>query len=513
MIMKKWSEVEQSKEFQTLPVDQKEAARNQYFSEIIAPEIPEEHRASAKSQFDADTAPKEKDYVAAEKSGSIVGNVLQGITEPITKMATGAIAKPISEIAGLAATGYEMATGGKGAEYIPGFQRELQEKLTYEPRTAAGKSEYNPLNIIPMLIGKGIEKITPEKAAPGEATTGMGILRNIASEAVPQAIGLAGTKFAPMADAPAMKAATSLRTGAEGLMKSALKPTLKDSLSGKAAKAIDTMLEKDIPATPKGIEQVRAQIDVLNEQIKTAIANSPERVETAKIARPVVEKLRDFRKQVNPDADVNAIKSAWAEFKKHPLLQHEVPEKVIPGKMDPYGGPTTPEKVIPARGKEDMSVQTAQQLKQGTYAQLAKKYGQLGSADVEAQKSMARGLKEEIAAKVPEVAGLNAEESALLNVLSVAERRIVMEANKNPMGLATLAKDPKAWAAFMMDRSGSAKSLLARIMNRASKRMSNVATGGVGQKAATLESAIAPAEADRERRKQYELSVSQNQEE
>lgn len=395
------------------------------------------------------------------------------ITEPIMSLASSMIAKPVSEIAGLTAAGYEMSRGGEGAQNIPGFQKEVQEKLTYEPKTMAGRSRYNPLNVIPMAIGKGIGAITPEKAAPGEATTPAGALRNIASEAIPQAIGFIGMKGAPKAAAPVQKVAKTLRKSAEGLMQSALKPTVKDLMTGKAAKAIDTMLEKGIPATEKGIEQTRARIDDLNNQIKDVIATSPQRVETRKLMRPVVEKLRDFKRQVNPNADVAAIKKSWDEFKNHPLLQE--------------GG---------------MSVQTAQALKQGTYRQLAKKYGQLGSADVEAQKAIARGLKEQVAEKVPEVVPLNLEESKLLNVLSVAERRIVMEANKNPMGLSLLAKNPKAWAAFLADRSASAKSLLARIMNRASKKL----TGETTEAATKAGSVIAPTQVDKEKQKQYEMN-------
>lgn len=107
-------------------------------------------------------------------------------------------------------------------------------------------------------------------------------------------------------------------------------------------------------------------------------------------------------------------------------------------------------------------VQQAQAIKQGTYRELKNKYGQIGSAETEAQKSLARGLKNEIADAVPEIAGLNAQESALINALNVTERRVLMEANKNPMGLASIAAHPSGWAAFMADRSGLFKSLAAR---------------------------------------------------
>ena len=368
-----------------------------------------EYTGDVIKEYTGEVVPLKKNPVEAEKSHDILGDVVQGIVEPTAKLVTGALAKPASEIAGLAATGYEMATGGKNAEQVPGFQKEVQDKLTYEPKTMAGKSPYNPLNAIPMAVGKLVGAITPDKAEEGD--TLKGALRNVASEAVPQAIGLLGAKYAAKAGVPAEKASKVLRGKAEDWMQSALKPTVKDLKSGKAAVAIDTMLDKGINATKGGMEKIHARIDELNDQIKEAIASSPERVATAKIARPVVEKLQEFKKQVNPNADVAAIKKSWSEFKNHPLLQHETPEQVIPGKVDPYTGATTPEKVIPKSGKEDMSVQTAQELKQGTYKQFSKKYGQMASAEDEAQKTIARGLKEEIAKKVPAIEGLNAEES------------------------------------------------------------------------------------------------------
>jgi len=92
-----------------------------------------------------------------------------------------------------------------------------------------------------------------------------------------------------------------------------------------------------------------------------------------------------------------------------------------------------------------------------------------GSAEIEAQKSLARGLKEGISQAVPEVAGLNAQEAKLLTTLKVAERRALMDANKNPMGLALLASHPGTWAAFMADRSAAFKGLAARLANNAGK--------------------------------------------
>lgn len=64
---KKWSEVASSPEFQALPADQQEAARGQYFEQVIAPQVPEAQRSTVRQQFDADTGIKTLPTVQAER--------------------------------------------------------------------------------------------------------------------------------------------------------------------------------------------------------------------------------------------------------------------------------------------------------------------------------------------------------------------------------------------------------------------------------------------------------------
>lgn len=68
--MKTWNEVTNSPEYQALPPEAKEAARQQYFNEVVAPRVPEEHRSIAKSQFDQDTR--------VEEAGMITKGLRQG---------------------------------------------------------------------------------------------------------------------------------------------------------------------------------------------------------------------------------------------------------------------------------------------------------------------------------------------------------------------------------------------------------------------------------------------------
>lgn len=302
-----------------------------------------------------------------------------------------------------------------------------------QPRKDDPGSVLRALEAAPYEAGGAITDLTGSPAA--------GFATNLSLQALPMLFG-----------GEAVKGGVALKNVGRDLMQSALKPTIKQLKSGDAATAIDTMLEGGYNATAGGVKAIKAEIGRLNDQIKDVIANSGASIKKSDVGKSLIDLLDKFKMQVNPTADMNAVRQAWLDFRNHPLLA----------------------------GKTDIPVQLAQELKQGTYNQLKKKYGQMGTADVEAQKGLARGLKEEIASAVPEIAGLNAKESALIRTMNVAERRALMELNKNPMGLALLAHSPASWAAFMADKSALFKSLAARAIYSGSDQIpATAARGGI----------------------------------
>lgn len=284
-------------------------------------------------------------------------------------------------------------------------------------------------------------------AVTGAATAGLanpedaktGAVFGAALPVVVKGMGIAGEK---VADAS--------RKASRSLMQSAIKPTLKQLQTGEADTAIDTMLKYGLSPSTKGVEKLKSIIGDTNQQITDLIANSKATIPKQDVVNYLDDTRNLFSRQVSPTADLASIQNVADDFARHPM---------IPG--------------------GDIPVQTAQQMKQGTYKVLKKKYGQMGGAETEAQKALARGLKEQIAKVVPEVAPLNAEEARLLSTLNVAERRAFMEMNKNPMGLAALTTSPGSWAAFMADRSAGFKALTARQLNKLSTPglLTNKATG------------------------------------
>jgi hypothetical protein len=232
-----------------------------------------------------------------------------------------------------------------------------------------------------------------------------------------------------------------LESGSKRLMQSAIKPTIKQLKTGDAETAVNTLLQRGLNPSEGGVNKLRALIDDLDNQIGAKIAGSTATVDKGAVLNRLAQTQQGFRTQVSPTADLAAIRAVGDDFLSHPSFP--LPQTQIP-------------------------VQAAQDLKQGTYRVLAKKYGQMGGAETEAQKALARGLKEEIAAAVPEVAGMNAELSKLITTMDVAERRALMEMNKNPGGLSLLANNPTSWALFMADKSALFKSLAARMLNASS---------------------------------------------
>ena len=133
-----------------------------------------------------------------------------------------------------------------------------------------------------------------------------------------------------------------------------------------------------------------------------------------------------FAAQVAPDADLQAIEQTKNEF-----LQNNP-------------GP------IPASAAQD--------IKSGTYQQLKDRaYGQQSTATVEAQKALARGIKEELEAQFPEIQGLNAQQGQAASLQKALTRAVQRIDNHQMIGLGgTVAGAGGAAAGAVLGGAGGA---------------------------------------------------------
>lgn len=121
-----------------------------------------------------------------------LGNAAGAVAEPLMNMATALPAYLTSRMAGLATMASPETQRNPG--YPQQVQQNVQQAMTYEPTTTAGKfaTEYNPIALLMQLIHRGGEAI---KAPPSMAADSpMGMARNAGGEAFEQ-----GAQFLPFA--------------------------------------------------------------------------------------------------------------------------------------------------------------------------------------------------------------------------------------------------------------------------------------------------------------------------
>lgn len=213
---------------------------------------------------------KESPFKAALTSGlEAAKNTLGTAIEPGLNLLSGMVAKPVSDIAGLAATGREMIspTGGNPTQ----FKNDIQNALTYQPRTDAGKlgAEYNPL----ALLGKGVGTVAQGTGnllrgnAAGD--TAQGMIGNAVQEALPTALPLAAGKL-PLPTRPVPANVQTARAaglkvtpseGNGGFVSKTLEglsgePKLAKSMSVKNSPVVNDMIAEDV-GLPKGTELSR----------------------------------------------------------------------------------------------------------------------------------------------------------------------------------------------------------------------------------------------------------------
>jgi hypothetical protein len=250
----------------------------------------------------------------------------------------------------------------------------------------------------------------------------------------------------------------ALGSGANKLMTSALKPNKKQLESGEGAKAVKTMLEEGVNPTlertmfGRGIDTLEGKIGELNNEISNIIQNSTGTVSKSSVINYLDDLLNKAKYSLAPESDMAAVQAVKNQFIAHPLAT-----------------------------MENIPVQLAQKLKQGTYKSIgSKNFNELGGSTKEALRAGSKGLKEGIAAAEPSVSALNAREGDLINALDVAESRAYQALKNNPAGLAGLAQNPTQFALMLADRSDAFKALMARMMYQTGKAVNQSSKMPIG---------------------------------
>lgn len=313
----------------------------------------------------------------------------------------------------------------------------------------------------------------PAPASPAEAATG------IAGQAVLQG----GTQAIGGAVAP------MLRHGAGVIMQSAVKPGLKETARAVAKGVtpsnlpiVKTLLTEGVNVTPGGIAKLDRIINATNAKIKEAVANLPGSVDPAKVATRTKGVADRLAQQVDPMDDVSAVQRVTDNFLSQPgtTAVGQVGTKSVPtGVLNASGMMVSHQVPVMGRVPRALSLPEAQAMKTGTYRTLKEKaYGEMKGPAIEANKALARGLKEEIEMEARksgvDLGAFNAREGAAITAKEAVAKRVAAAGNRDAISLAWLAANPTAGLLFVMERSPVVKSLLARGMYQSASRVSKV---------------------------------------
>lgn len=288
-------------------------------------------------------------------------------------------------------------------------------------------------------IGKGIDltkanvahvynSMTPVKQTVDKAT---GVVKTF-TDAGKDVVKAAGSK---------MKIEPN-KAAAEYFMNKALNPTIVQHSSGAGKNATNYMLNNRINPTKSGVEFIENDITKINKQVDNIInANRNKTIRKSHIFDNLDDARNKFVEQVDNVDDITAF------------------DKVINNFKERFKGQT-------------ISVKRAHEIKKNTYQQINKKYGEMGTAQVEAQKQVARLLKEEIERLtskngINSVRDLNKKISEAVDTLDVVTRRQFLNSNKSTFhGLSLIAHDPTLGAIQHFQTSSLARSAIGNMFNK-----------------------------------------------
>lgn len=231
----------------------------------------------------------------------------------------------------------------------------------------------------------------------------------------------------------------------EKLMQSALKPDKKQRDTGQAKIAATVMLENDIPVSSSGVKILKDKVDDLNEKITSTVSGSEIPVNKSQVLSVFSDLRKKYSKQGLPKKDLDAINAAEQEFiKSHPDI---------------------------------LTAEDASRIKSGTYQAIGERaYGEEKSINVEIQKAIARGLKEQVEKVDINVKPLNAEQQKLLQTLKVLEPRVLAEGNKDVIGIAQANPNPSSITSVFLEKAFP-KSLIAKYLYRGQNFLRDPAKG------------------------------------
>lgn len=187
-MVKKWTDVANSPEFQSLSPDQQEIARGQYFEQVISPQVPKDQLSAIKQQFDSQTkvnnsVQQQQQQQQQSKQPEESKSFFSSAVDTAKNIGAGALRGAGSIGATILAPADILndALAGKGLSLESNRQRRAQmdqglQMMGADPESLAyqgGKLGTEIVGTLPVggILGKGVQAIAPGAAGIANALT------------------------------------------------------------------------------------------------------------------------------------------------------------------------------------------------------------------------------------------------------------------------------------------------------------------------------------------------------
>lgn len=309
-----WSQVTQNPAYQALPPDQQEAARQQYFQQVVAPQLPDDNsRTQAKVQFDKQTGPSAirpddivvrptADQLEPPSFGEQLGRAAVRTGKAVAEGAIGLgdlLATPIR--AGLNAVLPADQQLGTGAQSIDYYAQKAVPNIDFAPQNAGerygdaisrgiggtltgigvGNIAAGAANPVVAGVGSTLaanpgtqltSAVTGSSAAQGAKDLGAGPVGQIAAGLVGGALPIAPSLAGSVAQSALVGGAAGRQRIAQNIADFAnagATPTVGQATEGPIARGVESLLAK----TPGAVTQMKTAAQQQADQVSEGLTN------------------------------------------------------------------------------------------------------------------------------------------------------------------------------------------------------------------------------------------------
>lgn len=344
---------------------------------------------------------------AAKSIGTTIAHPLK-TAEAIGDIAAGGIEK---------AVGAELQPEAKSFDALTGMLKNRYGSIENTKKTIATDPVGFMMDLSTVLGGTGSLLKTAGKVGDISSLAKTGEVVGEIGNAV-NPISLAGVVARGATKAVASTGLPERLYGSAVKFSTTLKP------EARAARIKTGIIERIVPSK-EGLSKLRDTVEGVNNEIKGIINNASKTGDTLK-ADEIITRLDDLKSFYSnaaaPQNFIDDIDKLAEQFKG-------------------FHG-------------ESIPVETAQKIKQTTYQIIRKHYGELKSVSIEGQKAIARGIKEELVLKYPELAKLNARESSLLSLEESIVKAVSRLENRDMIGIGSTIATTAGTAATGVPHAG-----------------------------------------------------------